>query len=41
MGRRLGKVVITPTDFIEVDESRVLVVIEISGRSKAQQVEHA
>lgn len=31
--------VITPTDFIEVDESRVLVVIEISGRSKAQQVD--
>jgi hypothetical protein len=30
---------VTPTDFIDVDESRVLVVMEFSGRSKTQGVE--
>ena len=30
--------VVTPTDFIDVDESRVLVALEISSRSKTQQV---
>jgi hypothetical protein len=31
--------VVTPTDFIDVDDNRVLVVAEISGRSKAQQID--
>jgi hypothetical protein len=30
---------VSPVDFIDVDESRVVVVADISGRSKAQQVE--
>jgi hypothetical protein len=30
---------VTPTDFIDVDENRVLVVMEISARSKTQGVE--
>jgi hypothetical protein len=32
---------VTPTDFVDVDESRVLVLAEISGRSKAQQIDMA
>jgi hypothetical protein len=30
---------VSPVEFIDVDESRVLVVADISGRSKAQQAE--
>ena len=31
--------VVTPTDFIDVDENRVLVMLDIRGRSKTHQVE--
>jgi SnoaL-like domain len=30
---------VTPADFIDVDENRVLVMVEISGRSKTQGAE--